>query len=296
MIDFRYSNILTVIFVCFFYSSSMPLLYFSTFLQLTLLFYFDKYWLLRIAKTPKNYDEKLELIVRSVMYYIIFFHCLFAVWVYGTNDIFDAEYLDLASTPASIGGDIIDNLQGRSSGVGEKWFTRLLLKHNIALLCLLALVFAAFLVNGGVFGFLRAGVCNLCKKGGKDATRQKNLTEDDFKKGNSKHSKAKRRKVYFPLLTVLGPDDLSNMIRLCKLSFKSAKDPELKTILRMKLRFLISDYQTKVNSMSQTDIKDLVNFIGLPTYDIRLSPLYKEQFGIDEFLGDENDEWSEEFM
>ena len=81
------------------------------------------------------------------MYYIIFFHCLFAVWVYGTNDIFDAEYLDLASTPASIGGDIIDNLQGRSSGVGEKWFTRLLLKHNIALLCLLALVFAAFFVK-----------------------------------------------------------------------------------------------------------------------------------------------------
>lgn len=62
---------------------------------------------LTVSKIPKNYDEKLEVIVRQVLYYIIFLHCIFGLWLYGTQDIFDAEYISFAGTPVSIGENLV---------------------------------------------------------------------------------------------------------------------------------------------------------------------------------------------
>mmetsp|Transcript_41606 Transcript_41606/g.36997 ORF Transcript_41606/g.36997 Transcript_41606/m.36997 type:complete len:193 (+) Transcript_41606:757-1335(+) len=64
LLDFRYAQVLTLVFVTFMYSSCMPLLYTSALLQLIFSFYQDKYLLLKTLRLPKNYDEKLEYIVR----------------------------------------------------------------------------------------------------------------------------------------------------------------------------------------------------------------------------------------
>jgi len=44
---------------------------------------------LRVSRLPKNYNEKLEAIVRVTLYYIVIIHLLFAIWMYGNTDIFD---------------------------------------------------------------------------------------------------------------------------------------------------------------------------------------------------------------
>lgn len=44
LIDFRYSQILTVIFICFLYGAGLPLLYYSTVLNLIIIYWLDKFF------------------------------------------------------------------------------------------------------------------------------------------------------------------------------------------------------------------------------------------------------------
>ena len=43
LLDYRYSQILTLVFICFLYSSGLPLLFFTTFTQLMLSYIVDKF-------------------------------------------------------------------------------------------------------------------------------------------------------------------------------------------------------------------------------------------------------------
>ena len=93
---------MNVIFVCLTYSPGMPALYITSFLDLLLTYLTDK-WIckiyhnhmfhnlsivLRRARNPTNYDEKLELIVRDILFWIILIHLTFAIWTYGNVYIF----------------------------------------------------------------------------------------------------------------------------------------------------------------------------------------------------------------
>jgi hypothetical protein len=88
MIDLRYSQILNVVFICLLYGSGLPLLFVSTFLNLIIIYWLDKFFLLKICKNPKNFDDKLEISVRRVLYIILVIHLGVAVWVYGNPLIF----------------------------------------------------------------------------------------------------------------------------------------------------------------------------------------------------------------
>ena len=43
---------------------------------------------LKKARNPTNYDEKLELIVRDILFWILLIHLTFAIWTYGNVYIF----------------------------------------------------------------------------------------------------------------------------------------------------------------------------------------------------------------
>jgi hypothetical protein len=88
MIDLRYSQILNVVFICLLYGSGLPLLFVSTFLNLNIIYWLDKFFLLKICKNPKNFDDKLEISVRRVLYLMLVIHLAVAVWVYGNPLIF----------------------------------------------------------------------------------------------------------------------------------------------------------------------------------------------------------------
>ena len=37
------------------------------------------------------FDDKLENVVRNILFFAMFFHLIFAVWTYGNPEIFDNE-------------------------------------------------------------------------------------------------------------------------------------------------------------------------------------------------------------
>ena len=63
-IDYRYSQILTIIFICFMYSSGMPILYFITVIHLIVIYWIDKYLIFRFCKIPRDYDRKMADMVK----------------------------------------------------------------------------------------------------------------------------------------------------------------------------------------------------------------------------------------
>lgn len=91
-VDVRYSQILTLIFVTLLYSPTMPILYWSTTVQLVFIYFLDKFMVLRAARIPQNYSEKLGEIIRKILYYIIIVHLLFAIWLFGNSNIFSSDY------------------------------------------------------------------------------------------------------------------------------------------------------------------------------------------------------------
>ena len=84
-IDYRYSQILTIIYICLMFSSGMPILYLVTFVHLSVMFWIDKIYLLRVCRTPKNYDRYMAEKVRQVLFYAPIVHILFAVALFGNN-------------------------------------------------------------------------------------------------------------------------------------------------------------------------------------------------------------------
>ncbi|KRX00706.1 hypothetical protein PPERSA_00933 [Pseudocohnilembus persalinus] len=100
MIDLRYSQILNVIFIGMVYSAGLPLLYFCVFLHLFLLFWFDKIWVLKICRIPKNYDEEMQNIVKKIIWIAPILHLIFAIFIYGNFQIFyeSQTFIDEFST------------------------------------------------------------------------------------------------------------------------------------------------------------------------------------------------------
>lgn len=50
----------------------------------------NKYYkVLKICRKPKNIDQSLVTNVRFCLYFIIFLHIIFAIWVFGNDLIFN---------------------------------------------------------------------------------------------------------------------------------------------------------------------------------------------------------------
>ena len=80
LMDFRYSQILTNIFVTFIYSTGMPILYLICLGSLILTFWIDKFLFINVYKKPPRYDMALMRNVRGLLKYAVFLH--FAVGFY----------------------------------------------------------------------------------------------------------------------------------------------------------------------------------------------------------------------
>jgi len=277
IIDFRYSQILTLTFVCFLYSGGMPILYLFSFAQLILTYYFDKLFLLRVSKLPKNYDEQLEKVVRVTLYGIIIMHLIFTIYMYGNPAIFDQTVSTLTPLTKSV-SSISKNISDNSENVFIQFFRRAQLQHNLPLVVLLIIAAAIFAVFGIFLGCLRKTVFAIFSKD-KDETRK----ETSRKVG--------KKKVVAPTYTffhLLKKPDIETLIRLTKVTIKSTQNEDLVTLLKKKLSLLKAELAQK-KQMEQQGIKSLgVNFIGFFSYDVRLHPTYKDQFAIEEQLDDED--------
>lgn len=76
-------------FIVMLYGSGLPFIYLTTFLNLIILYWIDKYFILRVCQRPKELDQQLEVQLRKFMYLFLIIHLVFAIWVYGNEAIFD---------------------------------------------------------------------------------------------------------------------------------------------------------------------------------------------------------------
>nr|BAK01125.1 predicted protein [Hordeum vulgare subsp. vulgare] len=265
IVDFRYSQILTLTFVCFFYSGSMPLLYFTSLLQLVITYFFDKVVLLRVSKLPKNYDESLEFVVRPTLYVILLLHLIMAIFGFGNTQIFQGTSNTFTSYTDSISNTISDN----SANVVTRFFKRTVLTQNIVLLVLLIIIIAGFLVKGVLVGFLKRTIFA--------------FFSNDEEKTNKKGAKIVPGALTdYTFFHVIKTEDLATLIRLTKVTIKSTQNQDLIKHLNSKLALLKQEYQMKQKSDPHP-----VNFIGFHSYDVRVQASYSDQFAIAEMIDDE---------
>lgn len=249
-------------FVCFLYSSGMPFLYITSLAQLILTYFIDKYFLLKVSKLPKNYDQKLETVVRTTLYAAVIIHLVFAIFVYGQPDILDPSYSVISSVSGSV-TQISTKINSGTDNVIQKFFNRLTAGPNIVLFILLIVALAMYLLKGLIYNFFRESIIGAFQK-----------DRDFARKSNSlKHGK----KIFefhdsLPFLKVLKSEDIAAMIRLTKVTIKSTQNQDLVELMKQKLDLLKQEYHIKKQEEDQKQTDPNINFIGFYTYDVRLNP------------------------
>lgn len=91
------SQILAVMFTSFMYSSGIPFLNFLCSLTLLLTYWANKILLLRYYKTPPVYSFNINSNIIKFMPFAVIFHCAFAIYAYGSSEIFPTDYSKLES-------------------------------------------------------------------------------------------------------------------------------------------------------------------------------------------------------
>ncbi|OMJ91385.1 hypothetical protein SteCoe_6065 [Stentor coeruleus] len=86
------SHILAVILTSFMYSSGIPFLNFLCSLTLLLTYWANKILLLRYYKTPPAYSFNINSNIIKFMPFAVIFHCAFAIYAYGSSEIFPTCY------------------------------------------------------------------------------------------------------------------------------------------------------------------------------------------------------------
>lgn len=101
------------------YSGGIPILYFTSFLHLLVLYWVDKLNIFRVCKKPLNYNESMQEMVRNILYLVPFIHTIFSIYIYGNTDIFfEISYID----------DPMFNLSS-SNAVVQKFIERVLTRQ-----------------------------------------------------------------------------------------------------------------------------------------------------------------------
>jgi len=142
LVDFRYAQILTIIFICFLYAPGIPILYLTSFLNLLVIYWMDKFLVLRICKLSKTFDDTMENVVRKTLFFALFFHLISAVWTYGNSLLFSGEDYFIQQA------NLITRAQDRlDSFYISSMKDRAIEGYNISLLILFILFVVALLIR-----------------------------------------------------------------------------------------------------------------------------------------------------
>jgi hypothetical protein len=101
LIEVRYSQIISTVFIMMIYSSGIPALYIVGFVQFFLMYWVDKFLckissyltiiVIRVYKTPPRYGMELSDIARKVIVYAMVIHLCFGFYMFSNSAIFTYE-------------------------------------------------------------------------------------------------------------------------------------------------------------------------------------------------------------
>ena len=99
-IDKRYSQIVAQVFIVMTFSSGIPLLYPVGLICQGVSYWCDKYLVLRLYRTPPQYDDAMAARVRNLIKISIICHCLMSTYIYSNDQIL--SYQNKNSIVASV--------------------------------------------------------------------------------------------------------------------------------------------------------------------------------------------------
>lgn len=138
MIEGRYAQICTTLFVSLTYSSGMPILNACIFLFLLLTFYIDKFLFLRLYRIPPQFDLIISRVFLNVLFFAIFVHLCFGIWIYG-NPYFLVDSTSNSSLDV-VSEYLRDFINVNDNSYAAEIVNRLTTKHNALMVCFAIIV------------------------------------------------------------------------------------------------------------------------------------------------------------
>jgi Cytosolic domain of 10TM putative phosphate transporter/Calcium-dependent channel, 7TM region, putative phosphate len=113
----RYSQVLNITFTSLLYSSGIPLLNVTCFFTFFVLYWVDKFLILRHYSKPHRLSQELNNSFKSLLPYAAVFHCGFSIWIVGTNDIFPVKFYESNGYLYSYYNDVYDRVISVSGAI-----------------------------------------------------------------------------------------------------------------------------------------------------------------------------------
>mmetsp|Transcript_246 Transcript_246/g.234 ORF Transcript_246/g.234 Transcript_246/m.234 type:complete len:157 (+) Transcript_246:429-899(+) len=95
MMEYRYSQILSMFYIAVIFGAGMPILYFFLVLTFTLTYWVDKFTVLRIYRKPPRVGKSLIKVTREWLNLSIIIHFTISLWIYSNSAIFDTDSQNL---------------------------------------------------------------------------------------------------------------------------------------------------------------------------------------------------------
>jgi hypothetical protein len=251
LIEFRYSQILTITFICLFYSAGIPFLFISSFVNIFFLYWLDKICLLRLYRLPKNLDKKLHSVVRQSIFIAILLHLGNAVWNYGNPQIFGGDSSSLA-----LADKFFDKITDDTStpGLFAKLIQRAIQYQDISLsvifVALLLIIVAKIFFSSTINKLFKA-----CRRG------KKNLHNSKYAQNQSYFSKIKR-------------NDLAIEKRYLEKELYNTHNDAVKQLLETRLVSIREEIQKRPPGEEKIGGK----FPGIFSYFVGHNPDYKRYY------------------
>ncbi|KAL4505499.1 hypothetical protein ABPG72_002561 [Tetrahymena utriculariae] len=256
MISFRYSQILGICFIGMLYSGGIPILYFVSFLHLTVLYWLDKIFLFKVCKIPPNFDQQMATMARTMLYIVPFLHTIFSIYIYGNTDIFfEIQYLNESFLDVSSSNQIV-----------EQFIVRVLQRQqNIAHAIILAILLLMFLLRTFLYRPIKACM-NLC------------LHKTGMEKYFDKTQYNQNIQPYYKFMSGVQLKDEYNLLEfyLMEQEQNEKQSKKFQEQAKQKQQSIAKYYPEQKNENS--------DIVGIFSYDIRHNPLYRKLYAWDKTM------------
>lgn len=151
LLEFRYSQFLTTIFMIFMYSSGLPLLYIIAFVSFFFTYWFDKMFLLKFYRKPPAYTLHLSSKTRTIMKFALIPHFFVGLYMYSNSSII---------TPTELRSQVYAYIDVNSKYLNNTRFANL---HSAIFLAAFAFFLLLFIFRYTFFMVVK-WIVVLCKK------------------------------------------------------------------------------------------------------------------------------------
>jgi len=94
MLSARFAQLLNTVFVTLMYSAAMPLILMFAVVNFLVVFWVDKFLLLRSSRLPPSFDHTIADSAVAMLPLAALLHTAFAIWMYGHPLVFPSESID----------------------------------------------------------------------------------------------------------------------------------------------------------------------------------------------------------